>query len=169
MYFNVEFLLKERMVIQIFAVIFAVFFLVPSAKGSGKEVVVINGSHVYSFFKSDFDLKTAAVMDENAVHFIVDEYPVFKLPFGLKKYAESLMSYPEEAIRNHAEGVVLVNFVVEKDGHISNVRILRGIGYGCDDEVLRVFKEFPSATPGKIGGKPVRVGMTLPVRFELKN
>lgn len=169
MYFNVEFLLKEKSITRILMALFAVFSLFPAANGSGKEVVVINGSHVYSFYKSDFDLTTAEVMDENAVHFIVDEYPVFKVPYGLKKYAESLMSYPEEAMRNHAEGVVLVNFVVEKDGHLSNVRILRGIGFGCDDEVLRVFKDFPSATPGKIGGNPVRVGMTLPVRFELKN
>lgn len=169
MYTYIRVFKKTRLISYTLMVFLMGTFLIDDALGSGKEVIVINGTQVYSFYKSEFDLTRTTASKENAVHYVVDEYPVFKLPYGLKKYVESLMSYPEEAIRNHVEGVVLVNFVVERDGNLSNIRILRGIGFGCDDEVLAVFTDFPSAMPGKIGGNPVRVGMTLPVRFKLKN
>lgn len=149
---------------------FLVFTCTNAAIGSlnGKEVVVINGSNVFSFKSTEFDLsRTLYLEDENAVHLFVDEYPVFFYPDGLRNFVESNVAYPEQAIINNAEGVVLINFIVEKDGSVSNPRILRAVGYGCDEEVLRLFTSFPKAIPGRIAGQPVRVGMTLPVRFRL--
>ena len=67
------------------------------------------------------------------------------------------------------EGLVLVSFVVEKDGNISNASVLRGIGGGCDEEALRVVARMPAWKPGQQGGKPVRVRYTLPMRFKLVN
>jgi len=66
------------------------------------------------------------------------------------------------------EGTVYVTFVVEKDGSITDVRVLRGIGGGCDKEAIRVVKEMPKWDPGKQRGKPVRVQFNMPIRFTLQ-
>lgn len=60
-----------------------------------------------------------------------------------------------------------VSFVVEPDGSVSDVNVLRGIGGGCDEEAVRVVKQMPAWKPGKQRNKPVRVHFTLPVRFTL--
>ncbi|TVQ14497.1 MAG: energy transducer TonB [Bacteroidetes bacterium] len=137
-------------------------------RGEGKEILLINGSQVYSFSRDEFNVSKTLLNDENMVHYLVDQYPVFQHTRGLKNFVESLIEYPEEAIDNHVEGVVLVNFIVEKDGTISNPRFIRTLGYGCEEEVLRVIDRFPVATPGKISEQPVRVGITLPIRFKLQ-
>jgi protein TonB len=66
------------------------------------------------------------------------------------------------------QGTVYVTFVVEKDGSITDVRVLRGIGGGCDEEAVRVVKNSPKWSPGKQRGKPVRVQYNLPVKFILQ-
>ena len=66
------------------------------------------------------------------------------------------------------QGMVYVTFVVERDGSITDVRVLRGIGGGCDEEAIRVVSAMPKWTPGKQRGKPVRVQYNLPVRFTLQ-
>lgn len=65
-------------------------------------------------------------------------------------------------------GTVYVQFVVEKDGSISDVKVLRGIGGGCDEEAVRVVKSMPKWKPGKQRGQPVRVYYTLPIDFKIK-
>lgn len=80
--------------------------------------------------------------------------------------------YPIEARREGNEGTVVVSFVVEKDGFISNPRIVRDIGGGCGEEALRIISAMNQSgvrwTPGKKDGKPVRVQFNLPVKFKLK-
>ncbi len=61
-----------------------------------------------------------------------------------------------------------MEFVVEKDGSISDVKVLRGIGGGCDEEAVRVVKSMPKWKPGKQRGQPVRVYYTLPIDFKIK-
>jgi protein TonB len=78
------------------------------------------------------------------------------------------MKYPEEAKELGVQGKVFVTFVVEIDGSISNVRVLRGIGSGCDDEAVRVVKSMPKWIPGKQRGVPVRVQFNLPINFKLQ-
>ena len=77
------------------------------------------------------------------------------------------INYPAEAKAQKIEGRVFVTFVVEKDGTLSNLKILRDIGAGCGEEVLRVLRKMPKWTPGKHRGKNVRVQFNLPVSFTL--
>ena len=75
--------------------------------------------------------------------------------------------YPKEAKEAGIEGKVFVEFYVEKDGTVTNVKVLKGIGYGCDEEALRVIGLMPKWIPGSQRGKAVRVRYTLPVNFKL--
>ena len=75
--------------------------------------------------------------------------------------------YPQEAIDAGIEGKVFVEFYIEKDGTVCDAKVLRGIGYGCDEEALRVIGLMPKWYPGKQRGKAVRVRYTLPINFKL--
>ena len=86
---------------------------------------------------------------------------------GLYKYLSENIHYPEQAKTDGIEGRVIVNFVIEADGSVSNAKVLRGIGGGCDEEALRVVEAMPKWTPGKMQDKPVRVQFYLPVVFKL--
>src|SRR5690606_16461112 len=86
---------------------------------------------------------------------------------GCNKYLSSNLKYPTQARRMGIEGTVYVVFVVNTDGSIQDVEILRGIGGGCDEEAKRVVENAPKWEPGKQRGKPVRVKMRLPIRFKL--
>lgn len=77
------------------------------------------------------------------------------------------IAYPAEARNNKVSGSVLLNFVVNKDGSIVDVNILRDIGSGCGKEAKRVVEMMPNWTPGERRGEKVRVRYTLPVRFRL--
>ena len=76
--------------------------------------------------------------------------------------------YPEEAKDKEIAGRVLVSFVVEKDGSIGEVKVVQGIGGGCDEEAVRVVKAMPKWKPGKDKGKPVRVSYMMPFTFKLQ-
>ncbi len=84
------------------------------------------------------------------------------------KYLRDNIKYPEMAKESGIQGTVYVTFVVEKDGRISNVKILRGIGGGCDEEASRVIKGMPRWKPGKQRGRPVRAQFNMPIRFILQ-
>jgi TonB family protein len=83
------------------------------------------------------------------------------------KFMVENLKYPEEAKKSGVQGVVFVSFVVEKDGKISNIKTLRGIGGGCDEEAERVISLMPSWKPGIQKGQLVRVQFNMPVRFRL--
>ncbi len=85
------------------------------------------------------------------------------------QYVSKNMVYPALARRSAVEGKVYVQFVIDKDGSINNVVILKGIGFGCDEEAKRVLESSPKWKPGKQRGKPVRVRMSLPIVFTLEN
>jgi TonB family protein len=80
-----------------------------------------------------------------------------------------IIKYPKKAIRKNITGVVYAGFVVEKDGQISNVKILRDIGGGCGKEVLRVINAMPKWKPGIFNGEPVRTEFVLPITFNLES
>lgn len=88
-------------------------------------------------------------------------YPAFY------KYIFDKMKYPAQARRMGIEGKVFVEFVVNRDGSIVDVRAIKGIGAGCDEEAVRVVQSAPSWTPGKQRGKPVRQKMVIPITFKL--
>ncbi len=84
------------------------------------------------------------------------------------KFIYTNIKYPESARKAGIQGTVVVSFVVEKDGSISNLKVVRSISPDCDEEVLRVIKMMPNWIPGKQDGEPVRVQFNLPVRFALE-
>jgi len=98
---------------------------------------------------------------------VLPEYPGG--PNALMNYLRRNLKYPETAKKNKQEGRVFVGFVVEKDGSISNVSVMRGVCEELDNEAVRVVKTLPKFTPGMHGGKPVRVQYTLPVVFKLND
>ena len=85
----------------------------------------------------------------------------------LLKFLYAHIRYPEMARQNGIEGTVYLKFVVERDGSIADVQVLRDIGGGCGAEALRVLKTMPHWLPGKQRGRAVRVQFTLPVKFSL--
>lgn len=85
------------------------------------------------------------------------------------KYIAENLSYPPSAARIGIQGMVFVRFVVEKDGKITDVTVVKGIGAGCDEEAVRVIESAPAWNPGKQRGRAVRVYMTVPIRFILQN
>lgn len=83
------------------------------------------------------------------------------------KFLKKNLNYPEMAIDQQQHGRVLVSFVIEKDGHLSNFVIERSIGYGMDEEAVRVLKRSPAWMPGLQNGQPVRVKYTIPINFQM--
>ena len=83
------------------------------------------------------------------------------------KYLHNNMKYPLQAKELGIQGKVFLSFVVEKDGSVTDVSLLRGIGGGCDEEAIRVVKNMPKWIPGKQRNIPVRVRFNLPVNFRL--
>jgi len=83
------------------------------------------------------------------------------------KFLSDNLTYPPLAKKQGIQGKVWVGFIVSKDGSISDVEILRGIGGGCDEEVKRVIEKMPNWIPGTIGGEPVIVKFRFPINFTL--
>lgn len=86
---------------------------------------------------------------------------------ALLTYFGSKIKYPEIAKKDSIQGVVVLDFIVEKDGSISDLKVLRDIGGGCGEEAIRIAKLMPKWSPGKQDGQTVRVGFKLPIRFKL--
>jgi protein TonB len=108
-------------------------------------------------------------VQEQEIFQIVEEMPAY--PGGdqkLMEYVAKNIKYPQIARETGIQGRVFVGFVVEPDGSVSNVKVLRGIGGGCDEEAVRVVKSMPKWKPGKQRGKAVRVSYMLPVNFKLQ-
>ena len=106
----------------------------------------------------------------DSIYQIVDEMPQF--PGGeaaMMKFVANNVKYPQEAKDKEIDGRVFVSFVVEKDGSVSNVKVMRGIGGGCDEEAVRVISAMPKWKPGIKDGKPVRVSYMMPLTFKLSD
>ncbi len=106
---------------------------------------------------------------EAPIFIVVEDEPSF--PGGETariKYLRDNIKYPQMARESGIQGTVYITFVVEPDGSISHVKILRGIGGGCDEEAIRVIKLMPKWKPGRQRGKPVRVQFNMPIKFTLQ-
>ncbi|WP_395810114.1 energy transducer TonB [Daejeonella sp.] len=86
---------------------------------------------------------------------------------GWGKYLQKNLKYPPMARENNITGRVIMSFVVEKNGQLTDIKVLRGIGGGCDEEAARVLKNAPAWKPGIQNGRPVRVAYTMPIFFQL--
>ncbi len=101
--------------------------------------------------------------------YAIEEQPYFE--GGMKAFYQYIgknLNYPRLAVRNRVEGKVFVSFIIDTDGSITDVEILKGIGAGCDEEAIKVLKNAPRWYPGKQRGKAVRVRMRIPVIFQLR-
>lgn len=98
----------------------------------------------------------------------VEHMPEF--PGGQEAFSRFLsrnLRYPLQAQEGNVHGRVIVSFIVETDGSLSNVQVVRGIGAGCDQEAVRVIKKAPAWHPGEQNGRKVRVQYTVPIVFNL--
>ena len=99
---------------------------------------------------------------------IVEEMPSF--PGGNAKFYEFIaknLKYPRRALKANVEGKVVVRFVVAEDGDVSDVEVLKGIGYDCDEEAIRVLNTSPNWIPGKQRGRNVKVRVMVPLTFDI--
>jgi len=106
--------------------------------------------------------------EDTGIATVIDVYPRF--PGGDEArlyYLRKNTRYPEQAVKSMIQGVVLVLFVVEVDGSVSNVEVSKGIGGGCDEEAIRVTRAMPRWEPGKRNGRQVRVIVRMPIIFRL--
>ncbi len=117
---------------------------------------------------SDIEITPPKIEDTETVFDIVESSP---MPAGgmsaWNEYLQKNLKYPTQARRMGIEGTVIVVFIVNVDGSIQDLEVLRSVGGGCDQEAIRVIKNAPLWEPGKQRGKPVRVRMRMPVRFKL--
>lgn len=87
----------------------------------------------------------------------------------LYKFISTNLNYPTLAKENGIEGRIITRILVEKDGSITHAEIFRKLGFGCDEEAIRLIKQMPNWSPGKVNGKPVRTFVTIPITFSLTN
>ena len=100
---------------------------------------------------------------------IVEENPAYVGgDIAFIKFVQSNLVYPKKARRMGLEGRVFVQFVVEKDGSLTNVTVLRGISGGCNEEAIRVMQMSPKWLSGKQRGRSVRVQMVVPIIFKFQ-
>ena len=129
-----------------------------------------NGTTTYTIANVDNLHVAVKDKDSDSIYQIVEEMPQF--PGGdqaMMDFMAKNVVYPQEAKDKGIAGRVFVSFVVEKDGSVNEVKVLRGIGGGCDDEAVRVVKSMPKWKPGKQKGKPVRVSYMMPINFKLND
>lgn len=108
--------------------------------------------------------------DPNKIFTSVEQVPAF--PGGIEKfyaYLQKNMRYPAIARENNTQGRVIVQFVCERDGSLTDIKVVRGIGDGCDEEAVRVLKASPKWTPGVQNGRKVRVQYSVPISFTLSS
>jgi periplasmic protein TonB len=113
-------------------------------------------------------INTAVAVDppKDIVFNVVEEMPAFiGGEAALFKYLKDNIRYPKIALENGIKGKVIMQFVVNTDGSIQDIKVMRGIGGGCDEEALNAIKKMPAWKPGRMNGRPVRVKYTLPVSF----
>ena len=105
---------------------------------------------------------------EEVIFTVVESMPTFPGGDAARiKYLNNNIKYPQMARESGIQGRVFVTFVVERNGKVTDVKVLRGIGGGCDEEAIRVIKNMPNWVAGKQRGKPVRVQFNMPILFKL--
>jgi len=114
------------------------------------------------------DIVEEVLEDETEIFIVVEESPGY--PGGDEarmRFLRDNIRYPAIARESGIQGTVFIQFVVERDGSITDVRVVRGIGGGCDEEAVRVVQMMPRWTPGKQRNRAVRVQFMMPIRFTL--
>lgn len=143
------------------------------------EIIIKKIKRVYPAFslfeventnsKSDVLNSNVSVPENDEILTTVEQMPEY--PGGIREmygFIGKNLKYPTRAQKANVSGKVFAKFVVEPDGSLGNVQILKGIGFGCDEEAERVLKSMPKWNPGKQNGRKVRVYFTMPISFVLE-
>ncbi len=105
---------------------------------------------------------------DQTVYKFTDTPPLFPGGFdAMQQWIANHIQYPKQAMDFGTEGIVYVSFVVNADGSVTDAKVERGIGSGCDEEAVRAVENMPEWIPGKMNKNAVRVKQTIPIRFEL--
>lgn len=113
-----------------------------------------------------YEFGTTVFTPDTTVYTVVEKQPEF--PGGrqaLETYLSATVRYPSEAKKVGVKGRVFASFVVEPEGNITNIQLLKGLGYGCDEEAIRVVQNMPCWAPGSQSGRLLRVKYNLPILF----
>jgi len=136
---------------------------------SGNGISAQKDANIEDEYLSPSILELEEEVDEQDVIFtLVELMPEF--PGGNEeffRYLHKNLNYPKEASDSAIQGRVYISFVVEEDGRISNAKVIRGIGGGCDEEAVRVIEQMPEWTPGYQRGKSIKVQYNMPIIFKL--
>jgi TonB family protein len=109
------------------------------------------------------DSMMKAMMAKNNILPMPEKQP--KPGIDQEKYFKENVSMTDEAVKNNVNGMVIVTFTVNEDGTTSDHRVMKGLGYGCDEQAVKLIKAMPKWTPGETGGKPVKSTFTLRVPY----
>lgn len=143
--------------------------LAPSGHPTLKSYALLNENSIQPQQNLDAEIVPENEITSRKVFTVVEEQPEF--PGGIKamyKYLGDNIKYPEAALKAQVSGRVFLSFVVNEAGETEDVMVLKGIGFGCDSEAIRVLKSFPKWQPGKQDGIPVNVRYNLPINFEFE-
>lgn len=133
-----------------------------------KKLILMSMMAVCCFMTASAQ-KTVISQNDQKVYDVVEQLPEY--PGGMMammEYLQTNMTYPKDAEKQKVEGRVLVVFIVETDGSVSNVKVAKNVFPSLDEEAVRVVESMPKWTPGKEKGKAVRTKFTLPIMFRLK-
>ncbi len=134
-------------------------------------LALANSDKGFAFRPSDVPTRTRG-NDEIVPYFDCDQRPLFLNSADpshfLEKWVYQYLKYPEEALQEGIQGRVMVDFVIEKDGKITDVRVVKGVSPELDAEAVKVVSASPKWKPGRKAGEKVRVSMTIPVEFRLE-
>ena len=129
-------------------------------------------TNVSPMFRSGEVPKSTKESDDVVSFYDCDQRPVFLHSSDprdfLQKWVYQYLKYPADAIRDGIQGRVMVDFVIEKDGSVTDVRVVKGVSEELDVEALRVVKASPKWKPGRVNGNRVRTSLTIPVEFKLE-
>ena len=133
-------------------------------------VALVNTERMLSFKASQISLPEGN--DDVVSFYDCDERPLFSNNadprYFLKEWVYHYLRYPQSAVRDGVQGTVMVQFIIEKDGKVSDVRVVKGVDPELDEEAVRVIAASPKWKPGKMGGNRVRSSLTIPVEFRLE-
>jgi TonB family protein len=139
-------------------------YLEKGQKSSGSFIIDTNQYKISELYSTNYEIEK--IFNENTIYTVVQELPGFLGGDEARlKFISNNIVYPKEALIKNIKGTVYVTFIVEKNGELSEVKILKGIGSGCDEECIRIVKLMPKWDPGKLNGKPVRVQLIMPIKF----
>ena len=110
--------------------------------------------------------------DDVVAYYDCDQRPMFLNSQDPRRFLEEwvykYLKYPESALRNGIQGRVMVQFIIEKDGKVTDVKVVRGVSEELDAEAVKVISASPEWKAGRVNGNKVRTSMSIPVEFRLE-